>query len=350
MKKVLVAILILCFAVAAFGGCGAGTKYEQVLELIEDEEYEEAYLLLNEAVHGTENLNECRALLKHFEVVYKKTETITHTLDRSDLYNPKKVERLTTIELDDKGNVILDEGRREDTVLHKYTYSYEYDDNDNVSTMLTYDINGNLIYKRTYEYDERGLLQLITAYSLNGEMGGGQTKYERKFDDNGYMTDVFTYNGKGEFNSHTKREYDKYGNVTLLADLNYLGEIGVKRTYEYDEKGNLLLETKYISGEYWEKTEYQYDENGNLTLTTKYSADKKQSPVKVRYKYNENNDLISITELPYRVNGYSSLIIEYVMEYDEKGFLCKKLTYRDSTLTEESTYSDPIVLYHPYID
>ena len=236
MKKVLVAILILCFAVAAFSGCGTGTKYEQVLELIEDEEYEEAYLLLNEAVRGTENLNECRALLKHFEVVYKKTETITHTLDRSDLYNPKKVEILTTNELDDKGNVILYEERYEDTVQYKHTYSYEYDDNGNVSTMLTYDINGNLINKQTYEYDERGLLQLITAYSPNGEMGG-QGNFERKFDDNGYMTEVFTYDGKGEFRNHTKREYDKYGNVTLLADLNYLGEIVVKRTYEYDEKG-----------------------------------------------------------------------------------------------------------------
>lgn len=349
MKKFLAAILILCFAVAVFSGCKSGSKYEQALDMIEDEEYEEAYKLLNEAVHGTENLNECRALLRHFEVVYKKTETITSTLDRSDIYNPKKVERLTTIELDDKGNVILNEERREDTVQYKHTYSYEYDDNGNVSTMLTYDINENLIKKQTYEYDERGLLQLMTAYSPNGEMNS-QTKYERQFDDNGYMTDVITYDGKGEFKNHTKREYDKYGNVTFLANPDYLGEIVIKTTYEYDEKGNLLLETKYILDEYREKTEYQYDENGNLTLTTKYSADKKQSPVKVQYKYNENNDLISITELPYYVNGYSSLTKEYVMEYDEKGFLCKKLTYSDSTLIEEITYSDPIVLYHPYID
>lgn len=349
MKKLFVAILMLSFVVTAFVGCSSGSDYKRALKLIEDKKYEEAYELLNEAVHGTEDLNECRALLKRFEVVYKKTETVTYKISRLDKYNPQTIEIYTTVELDDKGNVILEEGREKDAILYKRTYSYEYDDNDNVTAKLTYDENGNLTRKQTYEYDERGLLQLISYYSPNGDESS-QTKYERKFDDNGYVTDVIAYNAKGEFQSHTKREYDKYGNVTLLAMPNYLGEIITKTTYEYDENGNLLLETDYMTGEYNGKTEYQYDENGNLTLTTKYGNNKNASPSQVEYKYDENGNLISISELPYNYNGYNTIGTKTVLEYDENGFVCKMLIYSDSSLKEEITFSDPIVVYRPFPD
>lgn len=348
MKRFIIAILMLSFAVTAFVGCGSGSKYEQALELIEDKEYEEAYNLLNEAVHATENLKECRALLKHFEVVYKKTETVTYTRSLVDRRNPQTLEFYTTVELDDKGNIILEEERK-GTAQSKYTYSYEYDDNDNITTKLSYDENGNLIRKQTYEYDERGLVKLVTFYSPNGEMDS-QTKYERTFDDNGYVTDLITYNEKGEFGSHTKREYDKYGNVTLLAKPNYLGEILYKTTYEYDENGNLLLATNYRKDEYNGKTEYQYDENGNLAFTTGYNNHEHIGKAKVEYKYNENHDLISINELPYLYNGYKTIGKNTILEYDENGFPCKKLIYSDSTLKEETTFSDPIVLYHPILD
>ena len=349
MKKLFVAILILSFIVTAFSGCSSGSDYTRALKLIEDEKYEEAYELLNEAVRGTEDLNECRALLKRFQVVYKRTETTAYKVSHADKYNPQTVEIYTTVELDDMGNVILEEVRDKDTVLSKYTYSYEYDNNDNVTTKLAYDLNGNLTRKQTFEYDKHGLIQLVAYYSSDGETSS-QMKYEHKFDDNGHVTDVIVYNEKDEFQSHTKKEYDKYGNATLSATLNYLGEIITKTTYEYDENGNLLLETDYITDEYNGNTEYQYDENGNLTSTTKYGNNKNAGQSKFEYKYDESGYLISISELPYNYNGYDTVGTKTVMEYDENGFICKKLIYSDSRLKEEITFSDPMVLYTPFPD
>lgn len=255
MKKLFVAILILSFIVTAFSGCSSGSDYKRALKLIEDEKYEEAYELLNEAVRGTEDLNECRALLNRFRVIYKRTEATAYKVSHADKYNPQTVEIYTTVELDDMGNVILEEVRDKDSVLSKYTYSYEYDNNDNVTTKLAYDLNGNL-----------------------------------------------------------------------------------------------LLETDYITDEYNGKTEYQYDENGNLTSTTKCGNNKNAGQSEFEYKYDESGNLISISELPYNYNGYDTIGTKTVMEYDENGFVCKKLIYSDSRLEEEITFSDPMVLYTHFPD
>lgn len=309
--------------------------YEKAAALIEDGDYEEAYLLLKD-VKDTK-ANEDLIALKN-TLVWLPIEIVSSEPDDRLVYtyddngNLVKVVRgeflNATSTYDADGNCLTYECEGVDSYRLTYTYDSagnlikEWDSRGSQSD-YTYDANGNCLTKAkspfypnninriiqtnktTYTYDTNGncLTEVRTISVADGEEQHEAT-YTYTYDANGncltkerivpvadgeeWREPTYTYTYDANGNCLTKEEpiygkkttytYDTAGNL-LAEELTSAYGSGHKRTYTYDSEGNLLTEDyveKQLGQEdFWYKYAYTYDANGNLLSVDYTSSDNK---------------------------------------------------------------------------
>ena len=132
--------------------------------------------------------------------------------------------------------------------------------------------------------------------------------------------------GKRTSPNHNKK-YDENGNVTERNDYNSDGSLEVKTTYKYDENGNETEKNYYNSdGSLGDKRTHKYDENGNKTERNSYNSDGSLSKKKT-YKYDKKGNEIEVNK--YNSDGSLRSKYIYKYEFDEQGKWIQKIIFMD---------------------
>lgn len=237
-------------------------KFSSALSLIEEEKYEEAYLMLKECGDYEAAVRE----LENFKFVYG---TRTSPMDGGEY-------SIQTYIYDDRGNCIREkhlDGKQiersfdsngrpltETVYSHNETLNYIYVHNEDgtVSQMAeneddrdfidTYDSKMNLI-KSEYYID--GELDFYNVYTYDS--------------DSKLLETVCSYADGSE--SYAKYEYDEYGNLIRSTAIDSDGVESVICEYDniLDDEGKCIETHLYREGEvYWQSYRYIYDEYGNI--------------------------------------------------------------------------------------
>ena len=232
------------------------------------------------------------------------------------------------------------------------------------TTTFTYDANGRVaqieshdqaVLKYDYNYDKTRREYYVRTTSAAGVI-------EEKFYDRNGMMIRRDIGGETQLTitkeDNTKTEKDRNGNITMreydnldrlvkiiLPDNSIrsyayentfsklsqrVNENGVIEAYEYDNKGNLLKYTEAQGLSEQRITEYTYDTYGYVeTRTTR--ADANTAATLTQYDYDNQGNLISVTDAENNVTGYEYDILgnvtlqrdarsfEWLAEYDAAG-------------------------------
>ena len=122
-----------------------------------------------------------------------------------------------------------------------------------------------LIDKLIYKYDSNGNMVELSSYDSDGSL---MRKYISKYDSNGNNVELSSYDSDGSLFMKYISKYDSNGNKVEWLEYDLLGSLSGKSIYKYDSKNRIIesisydLESKF--GELQEiptkKTIYQYEE------------------------------------------------------------------------------------------
>ena len=102
----------------------------------------------------------------------------------------------------------------------------------------------------------------------------------------------------------------------------------------------------------------EYDGKGRITLRADYRIDENGEEILCEKEINEYDKYGNVIYKSKCVNhrqygdqyGEKTTETEYVLEYDEDGFVISSKTYINGVLRSEAKYTYPIVLYKPKED
>lgn len=199
-----------------------------------------------------------------------------------------------------------------------------------------YETDGSLYEKTIYERNSHGVFLSSTKFG-NDKLF--KSKSQAKYDAQGNMIIVETYDLNNKLNSIQESEYDKNGNELSLSRTDKVrdkvwltkkiydnqnqmiekieyspdGSLRDKRTFVYDEKGNEIESiltrpngdyTKFIS---------EYDEFNNMIVQYWYKEDGTQKhKTSFEYIYDENNNWITRRRFS---NDELGMVWERIIEY-----------------------------------
>ncbi len=192
---------------------------------------------------------------------------------------PTKMVLVEEVYFDEKGN-------RTKHIRYKSTsevdleYDFRYDSNGNLITMDTYDGYGNLRARKESKYDKNNNEILR---KLQNSRNSEEIKSEFQYDNQKRLIKTINYSQKSEIISTQYNEYD--GDLlvkSIIKDVNdnQLSEI----IYEYNAEGYVIKETKN-SSKGVNVINYKYDSKGNLVEIT-------DNETKRELKYDSNGNLI----------------------------------------------------------
>ena len=364
--------------------------YNTAMNLIEKEDYREAYLHLKQC----QDYKDTKEQLKHFSIVSGKTVTtsyengiaaghIEHEVNqdgKTTLYisydADNKVNYGYKYEFDSHGNETKTTHLRKDGTETVYKYEYTYDQNDNITEKICYGPNGEVTSRFTFEYDQSGNMLVNNAYGANGKFSW---KAEYTYDSNGNNTEIVMTDADGKLSTRTQYQYNQDGKIVKYRSetfdtLNAAGTNTHIFEEEYSANGKLINHVEYdANGQVASKIEYEYDSNGNLIKKTEFDADGAVTRC-FEAKYNEDNMPTEVSDEHTDKSGHkiaASYEIHYEngqlvsmsayendalkckaeVSYDKDGFVTKVTTCdQDGNLTKKLEFSNPIALYNAEAD
>ncbi|MFA6571477.1 MAG: hypothetical protein WCT77_09590 [Bacteroidota bacterium] len=119
-------------------------------------------------------------------------------------------------------------------------YKNKYDSRGNRIEQITYNPQGEAIYKQSYKYNENGrLIENIEYYSW-----GIGDKFIFKYDSKGFMFERFFCKNNDSIECYNKYITDEKGHI--IEETAYFYGNGIKKTiYKCDQIGNLIEEVGY---------------------------------------------------------------------------------------------------------
>ena len=329
MKKYVSLLLVLVIVCSYMVSCKKvetifkdekATKYDQAMELIEGENYAEAYKILSELG----DYKDAQKLLKRFKYtptsitaneMYGNSEesiVVNFTYTESNLpkqctvlYSDEEYEKyymLSSCDYNEDGKLIRMNFK--DTDDNEITYDYAYDENGNVIKMVCSNLwwfgDAEIRDIEVYDYTYDAMGNLIKEIST--DMSGNQSTADYTYDTNNNLiievhtssnnktTTSYIYDARG--NLIKAKTNDKTIDYTYDDNDNLVKEVhssssGVDATYKYtyDAKGN-LIKTVYTSNwGYSFVSDYKYDANNNLILVITTEDDNSVTTIEVEYDY-----------------------------------------------------------------
>lgn len=362
MKKIIIAIIsfTLAFSMTA---CTKVTKTDVTPET-------------TTAVSETESIHDFEYTRKEIEK-FEGGQYIGYYCEddqiiRWECYNTEgKLEWYDTYEYNDNGNCVKESYYNGEGKLSSY-YISEYTDDDRISLYACYSGDDTLQNKTIYEYNKNG--GLIKESRYLGENAVLDEYIVYTYNENGYETSIFYYDGKDNFLASREYEYDANGNTTEEI---HTDEEGVKTiiTYEYDENGELeyiltkdqndvISEEKYykdgeLDAEFYYTggvletvftylnngdESYQIDHYENGKLTTIEICNEEGFTIKEIVDFGSNYYLYKYGEDGYKSEAtFCNAVDDKVLwvskyEYDEYGNCIKDEVYMNDELTEYKTF------------
>lgn len=195
-------------------------------------------------------------------------------------------------------------------ITSKTTYTYDSNDNAGMESTTDYQYDNHEFMKVTTTWNNGTIEETTYDYEYN-DSGNITTKYENFSDSNGTiinMKTIYDYNSDGRISREWRGTADQ-----APSDEEYT-------YYEYDDSGNLIAARHKNPLVNYPDEEYEYDENHLLICKfTRNSSGQIRSVF--RYSYNDNNDLIKVTENRYKDNGEESETTQLVEQYEYDYYL-----------------------------
>jgi YD repeat-containing protein len=309
-KIALIAVLCVAVLIPLFSFANSALKLSEAKRLIDQENYEKAYLILMKL-----ESKEAKSLIKKFEWKYttyvskyeNETATTTKYTYNSDgkktsheIYYGNALKESMITQYNSKGNISRSQKTFPSSPSNVMTELYFYNDLDLVDHYV-YQVRGNTVHEYFYEYDSNGnVIKKTYADSVSS--------YEM----------IFSYNDDG-----TVREAMQFDN---------LGTLMLQHVYEYDLRGNLLFEKeyrKYTGNVPKILNSYEYDRQGR-----KIKHEIPSEKMTYLYKYDKQGNLIEEKALR---SGKEISVKKHL--YSPEGFLKKSINENLSNgISSETLY------------
>ncbi len=310
--------------------------------------------------HGWTNGNQTLKIVyydgeEHERFVWEYDENGNKTLEEK--YENGELAEQNKWEYGDNGKKILEKTFRI-TSKGETVSNRQFDSNGKEILDEEYE-NGELVKKETHRYNEKGDIVLLERYYLTDGVLELAYKQEDtyKYDENGYMIFHEISDKNGKITGKTEWKYRDDGKMIYKISHDENGDILEKKDYTFDSDGNCIAYTGYFGGEspYTDRNVLEYDNEGRNTLNETYKRRGDGEEIltgKETKEYDKYGNVIYESKYKnYKEYGdkYGEITdeYEYVLEYDEDGFVIRKIVYENGVLRSKTTYKDPIVLYEP---
>ena len=291
LKPILIVTLCIALLFAGFFALEPQIKVFAAKQMIEDGEYEKAYLTLKDV----ENYGPAKELLSKFTWKYSRNVQKSTYSETSNEY-----------EYDSHGNTVIEKVYSQGNLVRTVDSIYE-------DGLLMYKVTNSqpTITLEKYKYDEDGRCiktETVHDSTLN-------RTYEYAYDNSGrliYKT-VIVHRETGDYKQEYAYAYNNKGHL-FREDFFENGEHIMYYGYSYNEDGKCTK--KIRGGDDNEVTieECEYDSKGRLVK-------RKQSGLITRFIYNKKGKIVN-----ERVYVNDSLSGEIVYTYNSDGLLIKKIT------------------------
>lgn len=346
----MIVAVVIAFVAIAFGivylvrPAMLQRKYDRALELLENEEYEEAYVEFKELG----NFKDSKDYFRRFRIYYDKELLKVHDGG----------EWSTECILNEKGQLLSKTEKDAKSGKVKSLYEYTYDEEGNLLSEHSVTLYGEADRSREYEYDKNGNListrvytdgklydKIFYEYDKNGNCIKliSDIVIEYKYDEKGNMTEETRYDEAGKVTSVRRYSYDRKGNNTRLELFEANGDLRLQTTNTYNSSGKLLTTKEtYPDGDLKVLIKYKYDKMNNVLTETSETPEK----ITLReYEYNRNGKMLF-----YRISALDTSVFadeneEYVVygekkcTYDKNGNLLTEycMNYDENFGKSEST-------------
>lgn len=179
------------------------------------------------------------------------------------------------------------------------------------------------------EYDEFGNIVMEVTHNADYST---TSKSNRKFDENGWLTEEILWDENDEIMERTTYNRDTEGRILSQLE-HYLDGSYDTTEFEYDENGNIVRKTTINDDNETEGHETFLYENGKLIKTEEFDDEDKLISGN-EYEYDENgNNTVQISRT--LEGGY----VKIVSEFDENNYRIKQLRYNEiGRLIEKTMY------------
>jgi antitoxin component YwqK of YwqJK toxin-antitoxin module len=217
---------------------------------------------------------------------------------------------LSIVEYDEKGNIILSKTYDNEDEVAEHI-ERKYDENRLIEELIF--VDGDVVEKHEFNYNSENLIENEKVTYSDDTV----ESWIYKYDINKNLIEKRTQYPDSEENSYQIFEYKDNKLVSEKEFEN--GELYFEKLFEYDENNNL---TAFILKDFVENKEekiiYEYDNNQNKIRELKYDF-QGRLVTRLSFRYNENNQLIKKIE----DTTYSSR--SYIFEYNELGKLSSQI-------------------------
>lgn len=191
-------------------------------------------------------------------VSYKGEEVFNSTVETYDLQRRKQEF------ISQNANIEIHSGKMV-SQINKEIFIYD-SKSGKLLKILSYDVDGEPIWKRVFNYDTKGRLTERIGYSSNNEISSKQSfvYYPEKME----VEETYTtyYKHPDSISSTTRKKllaYNEKGQWTKRISFDRNGKQEDITSFEYDDKGNLIKEISCCKYNFFHTYEYKFDKQGN---------------------------------------------------------------------------------------
>ncbi|MCQ2193808.1 MAG: cellulase family glycosylhydrolase [Paludibacteraceae bacterium] len=190
---------------------------------------------------------------------------------------------------------------------------YKYDEKGRLISGEGFDGNSVKVSSIAVEYDKNGAFTLVETTSYDGK--SCNHRYTYKYDKSGQLESLINDCVEGKLISSTQVSYKKKNGQTIETLSSKDG--GENATIKYNASGKIL------SAEYPDKKlEYSYDENGNLISVSEIKNGTNKKISWNKYKYNAKKQIVQSTSFSQDGGKIDSVKAEFT--YNEDGQMIRR--------------------------
>ncbi|RRJ89229.1 RHS repeat domain-containing protein [Flavobacterium macacae] len=272
-----------------------------------------------------------KSFLSDGKLIKTRTFENKSKLLSEDEFLPNDVVYKTKYTFDKGNNTIISKRDKEGRQIYKTVNTFEkglltqkrlFDKSDQLMERFTYkyDKKGNLIeatlqndyevlYKDVYEYDTKN--NKVSEARLD-RSNTPAYKIATQFKDS-LITEIKSYDSKGNLISLEKRNYDSKGNIESKSLEDLENKEYSKEAFKYDSAGNLVQWMQSVQDQKPQIINYQYDDQKNLVHLQRIDNEGNvQENRKYAYEYDEQGNWIKKSIIN---NDTQTFVIERKIQY-----------------------------------
>lgn len=221
--------------------------------------------------------------------------------------SPDSLKKYSVIEFSD-GRIFRERQFGEDGA-EKTFVERKFLDDGKISEITGLDSSKNVKWRYAYGYDEKGLLSSETSYSGSGEV---EWRAEYSYNAKSKVSECKTYSAAGVLNFTEKYIYTDDGRIKDYSSFYADGKLFKRVEYLYNADSTLAQQKNYDAGGFYESVNYSYS-NGKVVSVRTLGADGSLKTEETR-TFSSGNMIHSVLK-----NAEEKIVSEKEFFYDWNG-------------------------------